>query len=133
MGELTGAALQEVDAVRHLTEQLRRDLGPGAELRQSGGKAALLDKGGQSVHRGLGPLCAEDHLAQPGKLLRGVLHNVPVVGGMEYRQPLAMVAVGIGAPSWCSIWWHSKSVTRPTFRMPFSAMAEVHIRLLRAV
>ena len=38
----------------------------------------------------------------------------------------------VNAPSRCSIWCARKSVMRPSFKMPFSAMAESHIRLPRA-
>ena len=48
MSELPGAVGQEIGAVRHLPQQLRCDLHLGAQFRQPGGQATLLDEGGQS-------------------------------------------------------------------------------------
>ena len=90
-----------------------------------------LDEVGKEVNTLVGILYQPNFLRPTTELFFCVLVDMSIEDRMQYSQSLAMIAVGIG-PSWCSIMWHWKSVSLPSFRMPFSPIADAHISSERA-
>ena len=62
----------------------------------SGGQTAFFDEIGQCLHTCFSGVHIKDRFGKPVEFLRGIFQNMAVIGGMDHRQALTMVAVGIG-------------------------------------